>query len=819
MRFPRSALLAAAVVLAGCEGLILGPTGPGALGEGGGSASVAGGGVGGIFGGSSGAAGGGTASAAGGGSTGVVVPPGCDVAAYRGMTLEQISAQYESQVHPLFTRASGGCVSCHAPAQKRLFTVHDDADQTFFEASQAGYFKSKPGSLVDRLTSMDPGAVMPKGMAKWAQDDVDAVGRISCALAAYELSGVVPADETFPPQLLQPYTGPKVTSYDNGFLLFPQLKSKVQAAFGDSWVRTGADGGSVDLFAQNVGLFGGVDYKTRFTEARAATPEFLLGLDKLAPDVCDRAATAGTGPFAGLNLTVAVTDVPASSTRAYEGEADAGLTVIPTTAGNKQATGFKLFSNGQLLVQPNLPAGSYQVRVRARPDVDSAGNGPKLDIKFGGVSAGTMVFTDTTQVTEQTTAAFTVATSGTIAVSVAFTNDSADPPLPPAPAGDRNILVDRFDVIGPLGAGTGTARELAAKASLGTLYTRLLFHAPSATESTNAYALLRDLANLGAVRDAWSGVCQALVRHPDFLFTLPPAFDTATGAAKTQLLAVDLALRLVGRPPTAAELTTAQGTNGLETLADQYLKSPAFRDWYFERMRLRLESLGTDVTDEPARLWTYLATTGTPFHELLDGDYAVNAQFQKVPRPAEHGKTGLLTMKGFISNKPGLPHYNYAARVFTDFMGTIFEVPPEVFDQRGTATAASTVDPTSICFSCHQNLTPLSHQRLRWDDEGNYRVKDENGADLDDSDRGLVPSYAFKGQGLASFAESAVKKEVFVRRMVNAQYRLLMGRELRVAEDERELYKQLWDVTQTSNGNLQSVIKTIVGSRRYQRLP
>ncbi len=129
-------------------------------------------------------------------------------------------------------------------------------------------------------------------------------------------------------------------------------------------------------------------------------------------------------------------------------------------------------------------------------------------------------------------------------------------------------------------------------------------------------------------------------------------------------------------------------------------------------MRIRTESEGTADSDEPARLWTYLATTGAPMQELLTGDYSVAADFSKVPRPSVHGKTGVLTMKGFIQNKPGLPHYNYAARVMTDFMGSIFEVPSEVFDMRGAATAASTVDPTSICFSCHQLLTPLAHQRL-----------------------------------------------------------------------------------------------------------
>jgi hypothetical protein len=136
---------------------------------------------------------------------------------------------------------------------------------------------------------------------------------------------------------------------------------------------------------------------------------------------------------------------------------------------------------------------------------------------------------------------------------------------------------------------------------------------------------------------------------------------------------------------------------------------------------------------------------------------------------------------------------------------------------RGAATASSTVDPTSICFSCHQTLTPLAHQRLRWDDEGNYRTTDEQGLALDDSDNGLVSTYAFKGQGMPAFAEQAVKKEAFVRRTLNAQYMIFFGREMRYSEDERVVYKRLWDVSRQSSANLKTVLKTIAVSPEYTR--
>jgi len=196
----------------------------------------------------------------------------------------------------------------------------------------------------------------------------------------------------------------------------------------------------------------------------------------------------------------------------------------------------------------------------------------------------------------------------------------------------------------------------------------------------------------------------------------------------------------------------------------------------------------------------------------------VDTNFGQQTRPAEHGKTGVLTTKGYLSSKPGLPHYNYPARVLSGFMGSIFEVPPEVFDQRGTSTAASTVDPSSICYSCHQLLTPLAHQRLSWADDGTFRTT-LNGAPVDDSDRGLVANYPYKGPGLASFATKAVKKEPFIRRMINTQVRLLIGRELRATTDERVLYKQLWDTAFANNGDLRPVLKSVANSPTFRGSP
>jgi hypothetical protein len=254
-----------------------------------------------------------------------------------------------------------------------------------------------------------------------------------------------------------------------------------------------------------------------------------------------------------------------------------------------------------------------------------------------------------------------------------------------------------------------------------------------------------------------------------------------------------------------------------DAFVDSYLASADFQTYYFNRAQLRTESQATPDTDEPARLWTYLAVNDKPMSDLLVGDYSVDATLKQVTRPTYYGKSGILMMKGFIETKKGLPHYNYAARVFTDMMGYVFEIPPSVFDQRATATAATTVDPTSICFNCHQNLTPLSYQRRRWDDTGAYSTTDPmSGMAIDDTDANLVDSYEYKGHGMEAFATQAIKKESFIRQTLNSQYDLMLGRNMRYADDERDVYKQLWDVAQ-GQGTFKAVLKQIALSNKYRR--
>lgn len=797
----RGSCLALIAALAGCDGQIEIPRG---LGTGGGASNGTGGGMtGGVGGGSSSGTGGGT-----GGGTAVVIDKTCDVSLYQGITLATIEAGFNTNVYPKLANMQSGCTSCHAASSGRQFLVYAGMAgaeaQTFYDARTKRYFEDKPGSIVDRLISADPMAKMPKGLATWARADIEAVAKVGCQLKAFEQFGGAAADEVFPPNLLTAYTGAPSTIYDNTFINYPQLKGRVKQTFNDDWQRGTAP--VVDNFTKNIGLFGGVDFVSHFVEARVATPEFLLGLDALAPDVCGRAQTAKTGPFVGVDTAIAIVDTPAAATTTFEAE-----TMMPSAGSGQPATGgYLLYTTGTLTSTFNAPGtGSYDVTVRAYGSL-AGGIAPDMTLVIDGTTVKTWTVSNLAPYAAQPVFTLANLTAGNHVISVGFTNDAQ------VGTEDRNLWVDNVKFVGPAGGGTGTTRVTQARASLNKLYQRMLYRSASTLELDSTYALLKDLSVLGTLPDAWIGVCEALVRHPDFLFTLAPSYATVSAADRAQLFQVKLALDLLGRPPTAAELANGKS---FEQQLDGWLTTTEFRDYYFSRIQLRTESQATAVTDEPARLWTYVAMNGLPFTDLLAGEYLVDTAWTKQSRPAVHGKTGMLTMKGFISNKPGLPHFNYAARVFTDFMGYVFEVPQEVFDQRGTATAASTVDPTSVCFSCHQNLTPLATQRLAWDDNGDYRTVDAQGQPINDTDRGLVPSYAFKGKGMEAFATQAVKKETFIRRVLNSQYRLLMGREMRHAEDERVIYKTLWDTTLSSNSNLKSVIKAIALSNRYQRTP
>lgn len=318
-----------------------------------------------------------------------------------------------------------------------------------------------------------------------------------------------------------------------------------------------------------------------------------------------------------------------------------------------------------------------------------------------------------------------------------------------------------------------------------------------------------------ARRVAWSALCGALMRHPDFLFTRAPSLSKVGARDRMQLQLMKLALDLVGRPPNRDELELLASGMKLSDFADRYLDSQEFQDFYFHRIRLYLESQGTQLQDEPARLWSYVAFEDRPFQEILTADYTVSSDFRKVDRPDYHGNTGVLTTQGFIQGKPGLPHYNYAAQVSMLFLGYVYEVPPEIVEQREGVTALGTTDPNSNCYSCHKILTPLAFQRSNWSDDGVFSDRDEAGQPIDASDRGAVAEYPFAGSGMEAFAEQAVKKERFIRTIINTHFGFFFGRPMRHRQDERVLYKKLWDHVHQHDFKIRELLRAIVTSPEY----
>jgi hypothetical protein len=316
--------------------------------------------------------------------------------------------------------------------------------------------------------------------------------------------------------------------------------------------------------------------------------------------------------------------------------------------------------------------------------------------------------------------------------------------------------------------------------------------------------------SLNSPRPGWAGLIEALLQRPEFVMP-PDRRDAPLGRAL-----VRVALDLVGRIPTTDEYRRFLKDGQIEPLIDTYLSSDDFREFFFHRARGVFRSRGTPETDEPARLWTYLATNDLSYRELFTADYSVGLDWERVDRRPVHGPTGFLTMKGYMEGKPGLPKFTYPAQVLTFALGVQFEVSDAVEDARDKVV--STTDPSSICYSCHKLLTPLAHQRERWDDHGHYRTVDDGHQPIDDSDRGIVPDYPFKGEGLSAFASQVVRKERFVRAFVNHHYDMLFHRPLRVYRDQRDEYKDLYDFAVASDLRIRPLLKRMVLMRLGSRL-
>ncbi len=307
---------------------------------------------------------------------------------------------------------------------------------------------------------------------------------------------------------------------------------------------------------------------------------------------------------------------------------------------------------------------------------------------------------------------------------------------------------------------------------------------------------------LRSPRPGWAGLIEALLQRPEFL--LPSEAPDAPAPARLARVALDL----TGRIPTADEFRRFELGGRLGPMIEEYLASEDFKEFFFHRARAIFRSRGTDESDEPARLWTYIATHDLSYRELFTADYTIQADWEKAARRPVHGATGFLTMKGYMEGKPGLPKFTYPAQVLTFALGVQFEVSDAVEDARDKVV--STTDPNSMCYSCHKLLTPLAYQRERWDPHGHYRAVDDEHQPIDDSDRGVVPDYAFKGTGLSAFAAQVVRKERFVRAFINLHHDMLFHRHLRLYEDQRDEYKELYEFALANDLRIRPLLKKLI---------
>ena len=141
-------------------------------------------------------------------------------------------------------------------------------------------------------------------------------------------------------------------------------------------------------------------------------------------------------------------------------------------------------------------------------------------------------------------------------------------------------------------------------------------------------------------RTGWAALIEALLQYPEFLM------PTSSPDASPRQKLIRTSLDLVGRVPTQEEIRRIDQSKRLEPLLDTYLASDDFRNFFFYRARVAMMSQGTDEADEPARLWTYLASHDVSYRDLFTADYSIDSEWRRVARPPEAGHTGILTMKG-----------------------------------------------------------------------------------------------------------------------------------------------------------------------------
>lgn len=206
--------------------------------------------------------------------------------------------RFTNDIYPLLNSGGGNCYSCHATENKSELRFLEDQGQTFLRMLVQQYFDpSNPMSLITRIESKVDKVVMPPPpMKPWSAEKIQTLRQFSEDITAEFGEIDQPYDEQFPMELMEEYDQEVDTEDANTtFLSYYQLKNKIETIFQDDWMRNGKD-----RFQENIALFSGADFYTRFNESDEPTAQYLTGLDLLGADVASKAYLNQSGPYQNL---------------------------------------------------------------------------------------------------------------------------------------------------------------------------------------------------------------------------------------------------------------------------------------------------------------------------------------------------------------------------------------------------------------------------------------------------------------------------------------------------------------------------------------
>ena len=205
----------------------------------------------------------------------------------------RLEKRFKKQIQPLLNDEEKGCVECHSTEGTSNLVLSGDPQSDFRNLLDEQYFRRRGAdTLLNRLTSDHVEKRMPKDAPTWSEAEIQKLKKFLKSVEQLETQTGLAADERFPRSLLDAYSGPKHESTDNQFITYRQLRGKIQVQFEDDWVRNGKDG-----FAENVAMFGGADFKSRFNETTQPSASFLSTLETMAREVATRAYDEHVGPF------------------------------------------------------------------------------------------------------------------------------------------------------------------------------------------------------------------------------------------------------------------------------------------------------------------------------------------------------------------------------------------------------------------------------------------------------------------------------------------------------------------------------------------